>query len=393
MRSGVILLLVVAACSSGESRFRVDTLAVGDTTVIRTFGDPGDSHLITLEEEWRIGGTDESDGHVFGSIGSFALVPGGGFVLYDPSIPALQLFDGAGNYVRTLGRSGTGPGEYLDDIGVVVTTDGVVAQLDPRQARINRYLPGGEVLDAWPAPGVFWTGDAIVADTMGRILYQSVLGVPSTEGGPPIGYRLLDRNGTVIDTIMRPTVPTERRPSTVHHPQHFFLIGTHGHVIRAEGSKYAIDLDRPNGPLRIERVIQPVTWQEGEREQIEAMYNFGRAGEPVQGLPAQRSMIDRIRQWSDGTIWVTSPVSSERIPDEMLNSSTAPPDFPVISWRARSAYDAYRPDGTWLGRLTLPSGAETLAVNGDRVWLALMTSEGAQVVARYRMRGGGMGRD
>ncbi len=393
MRVAAFLLLAASACSTGDHRFAVDTLMAGDTTIVRTAGFPGDRYAISLEEEWRTGGPDETAGHIYGRIGSFAPTPDGGFVLYEASIPALQLFDGAGNYIRTLGRNGSGPGEYQDDVGVVVTVDGVVAQLDPSQARINRYSMSGEVLDGWPAPGAFWTGDALVTDTAGRLLYQSVTGVPLEDGMPPIGYRVLDRDGTVVDTIMRPMVSAESRPGTVHHPQRHFVIGPYGHAISAEGSRYSIDLNRVGAPLRIERQIPPAPWQDGEREQIEAMYNYGRSGEPVQGLPGQRNMIERIQQWSDGTIWVATPLPSERIPDDELRVSAAPPDFPVITWRAKSAHDRFGPDGTWLGRLVLPEGAELLAVQGERVWLAEYGPNGEPYLVRYRMRGGVTGRD
>jgi hypothetical protein len=389
MKKNVVLLLVgAAACSGGEVRFAVDTLVAGDTTIVRTTGFPADDHVITLEEDWRVGGPDETAGYVFGRIGSFALTPDGGFVLYDAATPALQLFDAAGNYVRTLGGNGRGPGEYQDDIGVVVTSDGVVAQLDPTQARINRYRLDGEVLDAWPAPGAFWTGDALVADTAGRLMYQSVVGVPTADGMPPIGYVVLNRDGTVADTIMRPQVSPEMRPITVHHPQQLFVVSPYGNILRAEGSRYAVDVEHGGKVLRIERLIPAVAWQEGEREQIEATYNHLRSGAPMRGLPDQQNMVRRVRQWGDGTIWVATALPSEPIPDDELTASSGTPDFPIVTWRARSAHEVFSAEGSWLGRLVLPEGSELLAARSGRVWLAEYGPNGEPWLVRYRMTGG-----
>lgn len=379
------LLLATAGCGIGESRLRVDTLVLADTTVVRISGEPGSSQALSLEEEWRTGGVDESGFPRFGRIGSFALLPDGGFVLYDAAQPAIRLFDGAGGFLRILGGPGTGPGEYLDDVGLAVTRNGTILQLDPQQARLNRYERSGGILEPWPAPGAFWAGDALVADTAGRVLYRSVIGVPSEDGTLPIGYRVIDSTGAVIDTIMRPAMP---RPSTVHHPQRFSFVGPFGYRIGAEGGSYAVTLERPEGILRIERVVEPVAWRQGEREQIEAMFNFGRSGEPIRSLPEHRNLIDRIRQWDDGTIWVTTPIPSEPIPEAEVVGSSAVPDFPAITWRGRSAQDIYREDGTYLGRIVLSAGAELVAARGNRLWTVESDGDGEQSLVRYRIRGG-----
>ena len=63
-----------------------------------------------------------------------------------PRTGRVLVFDAAGDYIRTLGRSGQGPGEYLQPFAVEWTGD-VLVVFDPGQSRLTRWSAAGEFID------------------------------------------------------------------------------------------------------------------------------------------------------------------------------------------------------------------------------------------------------
>jgi 6-bladed beta-propeller len=63
-------------------------------------------------ELWRLGGESENDYELFGRVSAIKLADNGDSYVLDMQLNRITVFDTNGQYLRTLGRSGEGPGEF-----------------------------------------------------------------------------------------------------------------------------------------------------------------------------------------------------------------------------------------------------------------------------------------
>lgn len=103
---------------------------------------------------------------------------------------------------RVIGRTGSGPQEYITPTALVALSADSTLLLD-RDAR--RYLivtPSGQLLDAQRFPDAMQSGAEHVrgADRMGRVYFQAS-GVAAPDGSPFVALRRWDRRSATFDSI------------------------------------------------------------------------------------------------------------------------------------------------------------------------------------------------
>ncbi len=158
------LLLVGCADGGGAAVFAgaVDTLPDGRIVVSNpATGMWGEGDEWDVTEEVRIGQVDGDGPDVFGSIGLLEIDEAGRFYVFERQAQELRVFDAEGNYVRTVGRKGSGPGEFSQVIGMDWAPDGTLWMVDPNNNRISvidtagtyvtsHRMLGGFVISPWP---------------------------------------------------------------------------------------------------------------------------------------------------------------------------------------------------------------------------------------------------
>lgn len=218
----IALCLVSGACT-GESEANLRTWiaehdTIGDTIVVRTVSGSVWGSPATLVEEVAIGMLEGPDELMFGRISDLAVDSVDGVYVFDGQARVLRYYDREGNYVRTLGREGSGPGEYRDaSLGMAVRRDGRLVMRDPRNGRLNLYDTDGSPWASWPVPSSLFTARAMVLDTADHAYLKVMLGVPTPGAPMPIGLLHLDERGEIVDTIGDPWItnaPTARSPHT-----------------------------------------------------------------------------------------------------------------------------------------------------------------------------------
>ncbi|MFS8638222.1 MAG: 6-bladed beta-propeller [Gemmatimonadota bacterium] len=119
-----------------ESPVVVDTLSSG-AIVVRNSG-PGrwaGGGGWRIEEVLRIGELEGDDVYVIGRIGALEVDAAGNIHVFDQHANELRTFSPRGEHLRTVGREGSGPGEFRGVVGMAAGPDGRLVVVDGSNAR------------------------------------------------------------------------------------------------------------------------------------------------------------------------------------------------------------------------------------------------------------------
>ena len=328
----------------------------------------------TLTEDLRIGRPDGEGPDVFWKIIDFEVGPGGDVFVMDQSQEVRQ-FRSTGEFVRTLGRQGEGPGEFQGAIGVAFDPEGNAWVADGNLKRYSVFGPDGTLqrIVSMPSPmvGAFepWVG---AFDSMGR-LYETSLGAPSMTEIPFTSIRL-DQAGHV-DTV--PALSYEFPLFNGYPPppdvmsRLMFSFDTAGTVRVARTDQYRIvhqTLDSSDTLRIIERPLAPIALTDAERDSL--VRQFERADVRLDQIPVTRPVIEQILAGPDGTLLV-----------QLVTAPTA----------TESVFDVFDGEGRLLGQVRTPVRlaegmlAPSPKIYGDLLWGVATDSLGVQHLRRYRI--------
>ena len=397
--------------AAGGSAWQAVHDTVGDTLVVRTVAGSVWGDTAHLATELTIGEFDGEDAYMFGQVQSLAVAPDGHIYVYDGHAKALRKYAPDGTYVATFGREGGGPGEYKrPDGGLRVLADGRVLLRDPGNGRINVYSPAGEALGSWPIRGGFSTSRQLGVDSAGRIYHQVLLDPAAGVADWKTGVLVFSPEGEELDTLPVPDTGFEApvieartesswsRNTVPFSPSEEWQLHPHGYFIHAISTRYAVDLLRPEGVLRIARDVEgvPVDPAEKANAQERATHNMRRMVSDWTwngpAIPDTKPPWRSFQVGEDGRIWVVRSQPGERVPAEEIEESRDPDAAPPARWREPVVFDVYEPDGTFLGVVRAPTGFSLYpapAFRGDQVWAIVRDALDVQYVTRFRVERGG----
>ena len=106
----------------------------------------------TPEELWRIGGDTDDEDEFFGVISQILTDDAGNVYLLDSQLNQIKVFSPDGEYLRSLGREGEGPGEFRAPTSMFFTRDGNIAVLQLAPGKIVLLTLDGEPAGEHPLP-------------------------------------------------------------------------------------------------------------------------------------------------------------------------------------------------------------------------------------------------
>lgn len=393
----VLLLLSLSGCAGGSADARlstthVDTLAGGVLSISSDGPAWADSSAAwSLIEEARYGGEEGSPGELVDPQ-SFVADDAGRLYVVDSKPSVVKVYDPDGSFLRTMGREGSGPGEFRE--GFIATRGDRVALHDPAQGRTSVYDTSGTFIKSAVTFCCYWGEIAI--DTAQRIVIPAFItgrvGEQST-GSPYARYRL---DLTPIDTFWVPNKITQRLwtfttrgPDGKERAQMSMLIpftprvqhSLHpwGGVVRGISDAYRI-VRSPGGtdstwvasrpwsgdPIseerreaRLEEAVKAVTGSVGE--------DRARQTARLEDIPSTAPSFTRLAVDEDGNIWAR----------QLLTSDSTQTTFDVMDAR-----------GAWLGTLRLPYGVAEYGgayFGRGAIYLKTETEQGRPVIVRVRV--------
>lgn len=386
---------------AGEWHAQIDT--VGDTVVVRTVAG-SEWGAVTLEPELRIGVLEGAEHEMFGEVAGLAVGPDGSVYAYDRQVPALRWYGPDGQYRGTLGREGSGPGEYRQsDGGLAVLSDGRVVLRDPGNGRFSLWGPDGAFLETWRGPTGMFTSIPLVADEDGGIFHyvfgSGITGPHVVRYGP---------DGAPGDTIPVPVPPVDRPTVRAQSedgsatqtwgvpftPRAVWAVTPRGEFVAGTSDRLRLDLYGSDGTvLRIIREAEgvPVSREERAAEEDRVRRAMRRLdpgwrwdGPPI---PDGKPVVRELFAGEDGRIWVQLHQPGE--PDPHQEFEPGPDgERPVPRFLEPVVFDVFEADGRYLGRVTAPRGLAVFprpVFRGDAVWGIEQDELGVQYLVRYRL--------
>lgn len=317
----LLAVATIAACgeSAGDASVVTDSAGVE----IVTYAGPDRPLPAELTEEFRLGGSETDPQQSFFNV--FASAVGtdaeSNIYVFDREGSRVVVFDSRGRFLRSMGRSGEGPGEIGMGFALVVRTDGTAGVVDISKRGLVWFGPDGEPLPVQPMPPAYYGG--MVAATRGAV----ILPVQHTTSDDEITDALVRVHGADTMTILV-SPPNELKPvsfpscgmsfsgmAPIFGPSLRWAANA-THVGAAVSAAYDVDLyEGARLVRRIRRDREPLTATEelavkelGDAMQVRTEGGIHRC-EPyevvrVRGFAPSIPAIARIALSPDGWLWV-----------------------------------------------------------------------------------------
>jgi hypothetical protein len=278
-----------------------------------------DASTVAPEELWRAGGMDDED-VIFGIVTQIAGDSEGNVYLLDTQLNEVMVFTSGGEYLRSIGREGEGPGEFRRPSGLFFTPDGNVAVLQSLPGRVILMTKDGDPIGNHPVPEgpdggmmMFFQGDR-----SGDNLILDTRSFARREGGMDITRELVrvDAQGDIVGSLHKKTDKRDFASMSFDEKEMsalFWRCGPDGRVyVSDDFDAYRILVYNPAGA--VERVIErdyPHRKRSAEEmEENKPQIRFRGRGGHNQAPETKASETDRdilaLFPRADGTLWVVS---------------------------------------------------------------------------------------
>lgn len=108
---------------------------------------------IDAVEQWRLGGETDNEDEFFGVIMQIATDDQDNIYLLDSQLHQVNIYTKDGEFIRTIGREGEGPGEFRRPGDMMIMPDGNIAVVQAMPGKIVLLSPEGDPIGNHPVPG------------------------------------------------------------------------------------------------------------------------------------------------------------------------------------------------------------------------------------------------
>jgi hypothetical protein len=359
-----------------------------------------------------IGAADGAEDYLIGEIGDMALGRDGSLFVYDGQVPVVRQYDASGKFVRRVGRSGSGPGEYRSVSGIATTPDGRLLVWDTGNWRVNVYAANGDFVSQWMTPsgmsggGTAQYSRALTVDTSGRVVARkTIFDLRNIDNRPTVWLRFRP-DGTPLDTLHEPPATTlgmmtarAGRVSVTQPvpfaPKRMVTFSPLGYLVAGYPTRYAFEIHQGRSVVSVRRdaradLVTRAERAEGRRNLEERM----RQTDPAWSwngpeIPDTKPLYHGIHLGLDGRIWISLTPEPSNRPGSVFGSigqggqrprpaaDQAPP--------RPTSHDVFEPDGTYIGQVQVPAGVSPVLRKGDQIWAVAIGDDDVPRIKRYRI--------
>ena len=319
----------------------VASLAVADVSTIQCPAEAPVIRTVHLEELWRLD-PEDPDTPLMGLIQDVAADPGGDLYLVDRQLCQILVYSREGEYQRTIGRQGEGPGEFLRPTEIYLLPDETLSIREGYPAKIEGLERDGTPTTRWSSIGtgyvhrarplaggyVLASQDRDHARSTGALSYKTVR-IASYDGE---GNRMHDFFHDDQKTSFDPPIYDE---SESFFPQAAWDLTPDNRLVLApDREQYRLELYRSDGTLDwvIERPMKPHRRSRKDKDEVAENVGYSVNGQNVEvecHIMDTDPMISSLTVTSDGSIAVRT-CHTRRLDIEGLID----------------CYDLHAPDGT-----------------------------------------------
>jgi hypothetical protein len=158
MKTSILVTVALAVLATAGSTSAADWQGTevtkdGVLTVMNP-ADPMESPVeVDLAERWRLGGETENEDEFFGVIMQITTDADGNVYLLDSQLDQVNVYSSEGEFIRTIGREGEGPGEFRRPGDMMILPDGNIGVVQSMPGKIVVLTPQGDPVGNQPVPG------------------------------------------------------------------------------------------------------------------------------------------------------------------------------------------------------------------------------------------------
>jgi hypothetical protein len=325
---------------------------------------PGDEWRVGAVPTLTIGAVDGNPALMFSLVQSALRLPDGGIVVADAGSNQLRFFDGAGRFVRAVGREGDGPGEFRF-LGSIWRRPGDTLVVRDFAPRLQYFDPHGRYLGAMPltalrgdVAGLAEDGTLLLLngrshgrEDAGRVLADSIVLTryePSEGTLTRLHSVLQERWGLHAGGYYSfPYLPFSAKGAWVVGDDRFIAGSARtGEVLVWQSDGRLVQRIRWSGARRPVTADDRVRYREAELASEEDPNQRRRTEQFLAEAPWADSMpaFRSLKLDTDGNLWV------ERY--------RAP-------WETQRSWQVFAADGRWLGRVETPSDFVVMDIGRD----------------------------
>jgi len=345
----------------------------------------GEGDAWVLEEVMTIGEAAGNPDYQFGQIAGIAITSDGQIVLVDQQAQQLKVFDPTGTYVRTIGRAGSGPGEFGPGVGPVLIGRGdtlIVPDLGNQRVNILKS-DGSEPADFRMS---FERGIPARWDMTetGDLVYQlRALNLPNTEQRETLDLiATVSYTGEIVDTLLTPargesfTFGEDGQPkrmvfspepvwsmvgddglcfavNDVFRLSMFDALGTLNRIVTVPVERKPVtEADIEFFMETVDRLLKEQGVPPAQAEIVKSTFNF------AEYFPAFLQMMPG----PDGSLWV------QRVQEPTGMTAEERENWNPLLDLGASKWDILDAEGRYLGVLDLPHRFQPVTFEGDLVY-------------------------
>jgi hypothetical protein len=384
--TAAVMLLTISACSPDTSRpdnsATIDTLPNGVIRVVNNgasaWGDTNGWKLV-LERTIAPG---EGDPGELNEPRDLVVDSHGNIYVADYQPTVIKVYDSSGKFLRTIGRQGSGPGEF--QVAALLMVNDTLVVHDSRQTRTSTFTTDGKFIAVWPS--FCCMGRPLLASHAGLVPIPGMIAPDTTaeaEGAMLSGHGVVwfGLDGVPHDTLLFPIEPEQPYwrmgdkenwsiNSVPFQPGLLSRFGPDGLLYWGIQDAYRIIVSRSGrDTLRIiESQVDPVPLPDSLRhqavaEQIEEDERW-RAVAKLSDVPTMHPLWTSMMLDQTGNLWVLLPGPKS----------------------AGDYLEVFDPTGQLLGRVPAPFDALSRSWWGsDRVYRVAESEAGLPEIQVYRV--------